>query len=223
MGVLGIVNTDSDGNDTGFGRFETKRLWQYKVDIAASYSGTTLETLLATAGIKGSLSIAAKTVGRPTVTFNEIEVNHGNESWKLAGKTSWASEAIEMVFNDIIPASNVSAGETDPQYSVASIFYEWLNLIQSNLTGAAGLSKDYKADIIVTQFNPAGLAVERLLYHGAWPNSVSGDPWDYTAEEGSTITSSMTFDKYYRLETSGTGTNPPGELFGTVDELTTST
>lgn len=215
MGVLGIVGGN---NPTGYGRYEPKRQWQWVLDVSAMVGGSKLYELLSKAGVKDSLTISVISIPRPSVSFNEISINHGNEQWKLAGKTSWASSNIDVVFHDVIPATQSGAGDSDPLYSVSAIMYEWLNIIQDVVTGNGSLSADYKANLIVTQFNPAGEAIERFLYHGAFPLSLSGDGWQYEGEGIVTRTVSFAFDKYFRLSIKDSTTTPPSEIFGTSDE-----
>lgn len=216
MGVLGIVGDASADND-GFGRYETKRLWQYRVEFFPAFEGSALASLL-TPTVQRSLTVAARTVSRPTVTFNEMVINHGNEQWKLSGKTNWASENTEIVFDDVIPQKASGAGDEDAQFSVSAIIYDWQNLQQNIITGAAGLSKDYKANIVVTQFAPDETEIERFVYHGAWPNNRSGDAHDYTSEDGNTLTISFTVDKIFRVEAAPGNIFPPVDILGTSDE-----
>jgi hypothetical protein len=220
MGILGVVGTAND-TGIGYGRYETKRLWQFKVEFAPMVSTGALGTLLATNGIKQSLTWSAKSVKRPVVKFSEIELKHGNETWKIAGKTNWASEAVEIVFDDVIPKPLSGGGDTDPLYSASSMMYDWQAIIQNPMTGNSALSSAYKANIIVTQYNPASAAVERYLYHGAWPSDVNyGEGWEYDKEDaGNAVTTTFTFDKFYKILTTG-GTAPPSALYTSANELT---
>lgn len=212
MGVLGIVGSTT--NETGYGRYETKRLWQFKTEYEPSWTGTAIESLLST-DVKNSLTIATRTIAKPTVTMSVVEIKHANEAYKIAGKTPWAPDTIESVYDEVIPKG--ATGDTPPLYSASSIFYSWLNLIQNVTNGTGSLSRDYKANIIVIQYDPAAREVERWLYHGCWPSEVRfGDNWDYTQDsEGFQTTVTWKVDKVFRV-TPESGTTPPGEGDPTV-------
>lgn len=203
MGVLGIVAAAASGNASGgYGRFEVKRPWNFKVSFQAA---GTLATDVLTDIAKNSLAVAVKSVGKPTITSQIIEIKNGNEMYNLAGKTKWTADTIEVVFNDII--SPVAVGVTDTTgdnqasiVSAASVMYKWQNKVTNIYTGDGGLSVNYKANMYVTQLDPAGNAIETYIYFGGFPSEVRyGENLDFTQEtEGGVITVTFKFDKIFR-------------------------
>jgi len=209
MGVLGIIGGAGD-TDIGYGRYEVKRVFQFKVEFEAT-SGTVLSSVL-TEAAKKSLTIAAQIVNKPKVTFNELVIKHGNESWKLAGRTNWSSDsAIQVDFDDVIPKKASGTGDSDPLLSASAILYDWQNIVQDITTGDGNVSEQYKGNMIVTQYNPAGEVVEKLLYYGVWPSDVTSVAWDYSQDDATNkVTAMFSVDKVFRLSTAaGTEENTP--------------
>jgi|CXWL01.1.fsa_nt_gi hypothetical protein len=219
MGVLGVIG-DASADNSGFGRYEVKRLWQWRVEFYPAFDGSDLSSLL-TENVQKSLTTAAKNVSHPKVTFSEVMLKHANEQWKIAGKTNWASEDLTIIFDDVIPNAGSDTGDAEPLYSAAAILHEWQNTIQSIITGNSGLSKHYKANVVVTQFNPEGTPVERWIYHGAWPKDTGGEAWDYENEDGGQkITVAFSYDKCFRAASADGNIVPPAEVIGTDEEET---
>ena len=217
MGVLGIVGSASNGNTPGgegFGRYEVKRSWQWNVDFQPMVSGSKISTLL-TKEVRDALSIAARTITRPGVQFGKIEIPHANEKFFLIGKADWGADTpIEISFNDIIPNSaaayadaGVTTGDTTALNSAYQILHDWAAIQQSPWTGAGTLAADYKTNIILNIFDPAGTVIERWVYHGAMLESFSSDGLDRSSDTPLTATATFQFDKAYKVQV--TATTPP--------------
>lgn len=171
-----------------------------------------------TENVRRSLASTVKTFARPNIDITAVEIKHGNESWKTVGRTSWSTDSIEGVWRDAIPQAEGGSGDSEPLYSASAIFYEWQNLCQNIATGAQGLARDYKANIVVTQYNPAGEEVEKYLYHGAWPKTINGSGWDMEGENGNEVSVSFSVDKIYRIAVGAGNNTPPEEIVGIADE-----
>ena len=169
-------------------------------------SGSFLDQLLAKEGVRPSLRSSIQSIARPQHTFGIIELEHGNEKWKIASKSDWANDSISSTFHDVIPAAqHDGAGDVDPQVSTSGILYDWQNLQQDITTGAGGLSVNYKSNIVLSQLAPDGTVVERWLYHGAWPTDVERGENNYTASTDSlTLTVTWAVDKIYRIDLAAT-------------------
>lgn len=211
MGILGIIPpaNSADNLGSGYGRFEVKRPWNFKVEFQST-NGADVPWLTGNAG--KSLSAAVKTVTKPQIVSQVVEIKSGNEMYNLAGKTKWASDTTEVVFYDIISpviygTDNATTGDDQAGIvSAASVLYTWQNAVQNVYTGDGGLSVNYKCNMFVKQFDPAGKQVEMYVYMGGWPSDVRyGETLDYTQEsEASIVTATFKFDKIFRAGFSST-------------------
>ena len=205
MGILGVFGNARD--DLGFGRYEPKRKNHFVVDFQAIRSGSHLDTLLSTDGVQATLRSNIQSITRPNITFSAIEIEHGNEKWKVSGKSDWSHE-VTAEFHDVIPASlQDGAGDVDPTFSVSAIMYDWQNLMQDVTTGAAGLSVNYKANIIVSTLSPTGDVIEKFVYHGVFPTGADRGGHSYTENDALTVSVPFSVDKIYRVGL--TDTTPP--------------
>lgn len=202
MGVLGIIGTAATDNASGgYGRFEVKRPWNFRITFEATGNLAAVLTQEA----KNSLALAVRSVTKPQIVSQVVEIKTGNEMYNLAGKTKWASDTVEVVFNDVIAPVSVGVTNTTGDssaglLSAASVMYAWQNKVQSIYTGSGALSVDYKANMYVAQLDPAGNPIETYIYYGGWPSDVRyGENWDFTQEsEGSVVTATFKFDKIFR-------------------------
>lgn len=207
MGILGIVGNAGIDNG-GFGRYEPKRLWAWRIEFYPMVGDSVLASIL-TEDVKKSLSTAVRTVSKFAPEVADIELNHGNESWFVPGKVKW-NGTIDIEFDNVIPQElGGKGGDKDIAYSASSIFWSWLNLIQNSST-AEGLvsSADVKANIVLIQYHPSGNSeVERWLFYGAYPKPNFGtSTLDYASTDGETISVTFNFDKFLRI---ALGTNTP--------------
>ncbi len=219
MGILGIVGTSAEDN-LGFGRYEPKRTFHFTAQFAPVADG-----FLKTNVISGpddtkakTLTTTIKSIARPEATFNVITLEHGNEKWKVAGRSNWVQDTVEAVFYDNIPTADKGSLDADPTFSPSAIFYDWQRAIQENTTGQGSTAVEYKANIIVVTYAPDETEIERWVYHGAWPNSVTRGNHDYGSEEALTVTVQFTVDKIYRVDTGQTTPPGAGADTGTVIE-----
>lgn len=209
MGIGGIIGGIGDASGTPYGRYETKRLWQFQTFWYPMVATSELNTFF-TEDVKNSLTIACRNVSRPTITTSIVEIKHGNENYNLAGKTKWSAEDITLIFDDVIPQNAIAnaAGESTSQYSASNLFYQWQSLIQNPVTGIQNVSNDYKCILKVLQNAPDSTVVEGFLMYGGFPTSVAGENWDYDNEDsGNKVTVTFRFDKIFRLTTDMKGTN----------------
>lgn len=160
------------------------------------------------AGVKDSLTLAAKKVNRPKSEATPVELFHGNERFFLAGRTKWQTD-VQIEFDDVVPTktgsdeSGIVTGDNNPSLvSASAVLYDWNNLMQDVRTGSSNLSGQYKGNIIVTQYLPDGRLLERWLYAGAWPKSVDQAGWDMSTDtDYNKVTASFQIDKFFRIKT----------------------
>ena len=101
--------------------------------------------------IDGIPSYFVKTMNRPQITFEEIELNHINVKRYLKGKGTW--ETLEITLYDpIVPSSDA--------------VMEWVRLHHESVTGRDGYSDFYKKDITFNLLGPVGDKVEEWKLKG---------------------------------------------------------
>jgi hypothetical protein len=148
-------------------------------------------------------------ITRPKFSQTPIELQHGNETWKIAGKTDWSTD-VTTTFHDVLPAALLEggAGDVDPAFSV-SIMYDWKNIIQNITTGAGGLSSNYKCIVRVDTLAPDATLVERFIYYGMFPTEDDRGGHKYEGNEALTVSVTWSVDKMYRVGL--TDTTAPAE------------
>ena len=115
--------------------------------------------------IEGIPAYLIKTTGRPTITFEEIELNHINVKRFVKGKGTW--ETLEVTLYDpVVP-------------SAAQAIMEWVRLSHESVTGRDGYSDFYKKDITINVLGPVGDKVEEWTLKGAWIQSANFNDLDW--------------------------------------------
>ena len=104
--------------------------------------------------MEGIPAYLVKTANRPTITFEEIELNHINVKRFVKGKGTW--ETLECTLYDpVVP-------------SAAQAVMEWVRLSHESVTGRDGYSDFYKKDITLNVLGPVGDIVEEWTGRGCW-------------------------------------------------------
>ena len=115
--------------------------------------------------IEGIPAYLIKTTGRPTITFEEIELNHINVKRFVKGKGTW--ETLEVTLYDPVVPSGAQA------------VMEWVRLSHESVTGRDGYSDFYKKDITINVLGPVGDKVEEWTLKGAWIQSANFNDLDW--------------------------------------------
>ena len=115
--------------------------------------------------IEGIPAYLIKTTGRPTITFEEIELNHINVKRFVKGKGTW--ETLEVTLYDPVVPSGAQA------------VMEWVRLSHKSVTGRDGYSDFYKKDITINVLGPVGDKVEEWTLKGAWIQSANFNDLDW--------------------------------------------
>ena len=114
--------------------------------------------------IEGIPSYFVKTMNRPSITFEEIELNHINIKRYLKGKGTW--EPLELTLYDPIVPSGAQA------------VMEWVRLHHESVTGRDGYSDFYKKEITFNLLGPVGDKVEEWILKGAFIQSANFNDLD---------------------------------------------
>ncbi len=130
--------------------------------------------------VEGIPSYLIKTANRPSITFEEVELNHINVKRFVKGKGSW--EPIEITLYDPVVPSGAQA------------VMEWVRLHKESVTGRDGYSDFYKKDITINMLGPVGDKIEEWTLKGAFIVSAAFNDLDWSASDPAEITLSLRYD-----------------------------
>ena len=127
----------------------------------------------------------AKTVKQPSFSVSGEKFQLGNRHFNVPGILQW--EPIEMTFVDIkLPEEN-----TTSNFKLLSQLAQRGYYIQN---GKDGITHNSPLSLRIEKINSEGVAEEEWVIHGAYINSVSYSDFDYSADDLSTISLSVTYD-----------------------------
>ena len=130
--------------------------------------------------LEGIPSYLIKTANRPSITFEEVELNHINVKRYVKGKGAW--EPIEItLFDPVVPSG-------------AQAVMEWVRLHKESVTGRDGYSDFYKKDITINMLGPVGDKVEERTLKGAFITSAAFNDLDWSVSDPAEITLSLRYD-----------------------------
>ena len=130
--------------------------------------------------IEGIPSYFVKTMARPSIEFEEIELNHINIKRYLKGKGTWQPLEITM-YDPIVPSG-------------AQAVMEWVRLHHESVTGRDGYSDFYKKEITFNLLGPVGDKVEEWTLKGAMIQTANFGTLDWSANEPAEITLTLRYD-----------------------------
>jgi len=131
--------------------------------------------------INGIESYIIKTMQRPTLTSEVVELDHINVKRKIKGKTNW--DDIEITLYDPITPSG------------AQQVMDWVRLSHESLTGRDGYAAFYKKDIKFWSLGPVGDKVEEWTLKGAFIISANFGEMDWSnSTDPVSITLSLAYD-----------------------------
>ena len=130
--------------------------------------------------IEGVPAYLIKQVARPTVSFNEVVLDHINVKRKLKGKANW--EPISCQLYDPVTPSGAQA------------VMEWVRLSHESVTGRDGYSDFYKKDIRIKTLGPVGDIVEEWILKGAYCQNANFGSMDWSSSEPANITMNIVMD-----------------------------
>ena len=133
--------------------------------------------LMSIDGIPGYL---IKTANRPSITFEEVELNHMNVKRYVKGKASW--ETMEFTLYDPVVPSGAQA------------IMEWVRLHHESVTGRDGYSDFYKKDIDIQVLGPVGDIVETWKLIGAFITAANFNDLDFSSSDPIDISVTLRYD-----------------------------
>ena len=130
--------------------------------------------------IDGIPAYLIKTAARPSITFEEVELNHMNVKRFVKGKGTW--DTIEITLYDpVVP-------------SAAQAVMEWIRLGHESVTGRDGYSDFYKKDVDFQVLGPVGDVVEQWKLKGTWIVSANFNDLDFSSSDPVEISVTLRYD-----------------------------
>ena len=130
--------------------------------------------------IEGIPAYLIKAANRPTITFQEIELNHINVKRYVKGKGAWETLDITL-YDPIVPSG-------------AQAVMEWVRLHKESVTGRDGYSDFYKKDITFNVLGPVGDKVEEWTLKGAFIQDANFGDLDFASSDPVEITLALRYD-----------------------------
>ena len=130
--------------------------------------------------IEGIPAYLIRAANRPSITFEEIELNHINVKRYVKGKGAW--DTLEVTLYDPIVPSGAQA------------VMEWVRLHKESVTGRDGYSDFYKKDVTFNVLGPVGDKVEEWTLKGAMIQSANFGDLDWSVSEPAEITLTLRYD-----------------------------
>ena len=130
--------------------------------------------------IDGIPAYLIKTANRPTISFEEVELNHMNVKRWVKGKGTW--EALEITLYDpVVP-------------SAAQAVMEWVRLSHESVTGRDGYSDFYKKDVTFNVLGPVGDIVEEWTLKGAFIQAANFGDLAFDSNDPAEIVVTLRYD-----------------------------
>ena len=130
--------------------------------------------------IDGIPAYLIKTANRPSISFEEVELNHMNVKRFVKGKGTW--DTIEITLYDpVVP-------------SAAQAVMEWIRLSHESVTGRDGYSDFYKKDVDFQVLGPVGDVVEKWKLKGTWIQSANFNDLDFASSDPVDISLTLRYD-----------------------------
>ena len=130
--------------------------------------------------IDGIPAYLIKTAARPSITFEEVELNHMNVKRFVKGKGTW--DTIEITLYDpVVP-------------SAAQAVMEWIRLSHESVTGRDGYSDFYKKDVDFQVLGPVGDVVEQWKLKGTWIVTANFNDLDFSSSDPVEISVTLRYD-----------------------------
>ena len=130
--------------------------------------------------LDGIPAYLVKTANRPSISFEEVELNHMNVKRYVKGKATW--ETLEVTLYDpVVP-------------SAAQAVMEWVRLSHESVTGRDGYSDFYKKDVTINVLGPVGDKVEEWTLKGTWITNANFMELDWTSNDPADVTLTLRYD-----------------------------
>ena len=130
--------------------------------------------------VEGVPAYLIKKVARPSITFEEVVLDHINIQRYVKGKGAWQDLAIEL-YDPVVP-------------SAAQACMEWIRLSHESVTGRDVYSDFYKKDVVINVLGPVGDKVEEWTLKGSWIKEATFGDMDWSTNEVIGISLTLKYD-----------------------------
>ena len=130
--------------------------------------------------IDGIPAYLIKKIARPSITFNNVVLDHINVKRKIKGKANWEPVSCDL-YDPVTPSG-------------AQAVMEWVRLSHESVTGRDGYSDFYKKDIHVLTLGPVGDVVEEWILKGAYCQAANFGDMDWTSDTPVSISMTIVMD-----------------------------
>ena len=130
--------------------------------------------------IDGIPAYLIKKTGRPSISFNNITLDHINVKRKIKGKAVW-NPITANLYDPVTPSG-------------AQAVMEWVRLSHESVTGRDGYSDFYKKNITIKTLGPVGDIVEEWILKGAYCQQASFGDMDWTSDTPANISMTIVMD-----------------------------
>ena len=130
--------------------------------------------------IDGIPAYLIKTAARPSISFEEVTLDHMNVKRYVKGKAEWQTIDISL-YDPVVPSG-------------AQAVMEWVRLHHESVTGRDGYSDFYKKDIDFQVLGPVGDVVEQWKLKGAFITSANFNDLDFSSSEPIDIALTLRYD-----------------------------
>jgi hypothetical protein len=129
--------------------------------------------------------LVLKTATRPQFKFEDVKMEHNQETVHFAGKQSW--ELVELTWYDI---------EQDPDISRG--VYQWLETVVEIKTANVNHPRNYKRNATLAIIDGTGQITESWNMCGTYPESIDWGKLDYGTSDILTVSAKMRYDRAMR-------------------------
>ena len=130
--------------------------------------------------IEGIPAFTIKAMARPTITFDEVVLEHINVKRYVKGKGAWQPLEITL-YDPIVP-------------SASQAVMEWVRQHHESVTGRQGYSDFYKKDITFNLLGPVGDIIEEWTLKGTFIQSANFGTMDYGTSDPVEIALTLQYD-----------------------------
>ena len=130
--------------------------------------------------IEGIPAFTIKAMARPTITFDEVVLEHINVKRYVKGKGAWQPLEITL-YDPIVP-------------SASQAVMEWVRQHHESVTGRQGYSDFYKKDITFNLLGPVGDIIEEWTLKGTFIQSANFGTMDYGTSDPVEIAVTLQYD-----------------------------